>query len=331
MPSADVEASGSTDVQSGPFTALPKMWIFAAVVLLVTGSVAVGYFVRPNLAPESAQSIEQRAALPVPVQPNTEGVEQASQLAKAQTQLEAIAPSSGGSVQADLAVSGVTGKTETPLPPSAPQASPPSASETGAVAAPEPPAKPDNAVVEPAAPPAHVTPVMGRAVAEKADTPDVPATPAAVSALLRAKEPPTPPQSALVPEPPKPAVPPAAPAASTPTAAKVPPKAQKPAVQTASRPKPPKRTVPPVAANSAYFVQLASVKSQRAANREWARLKKRFAALFGSLEPSIQKTSIAKRGTFYRLRAAGFETKKQARDLCMKMKSAGQGCLVVRR
>ncbi|MDD9917599.1 MAG: SPOR domain-containing protein [Rhodospirillaceae bacterium] len=80
-----------------------------------------------------------------------------------------------------------------------------------------------------------------------------------------------------------------------------------------------------------YLIQLVSVKSNAAASREWTRLQKRFAGLFGGLEPSIQKAVIKTRGTFYRLRADGFSSKHQAAAACRSLKAKGQSCLVVKR
>jgi len=75
-----------------------------------------------------------------------------------------------------------------------------------------------------------------------------------------------------------------------------------------------------------YLIQLVSVKSNAAASWEWTRLQK----LFAGLEPFIQKTVIKKRGTFNRLRADGFSSKRQA-AACRSLKTKGQSCLVVKR
>lgn len=103
-----------------------------------------------------------------------------------------------------------------------------------------------------------------------------------------------------------------------------------PPPQVVRRAEPPRKPAPPTAGKSAYAVQLASVKSQGAADREWARLKQRYATLLKDFEPSVEKAVVEKRGTFYRLRVMGLATRKQANALCTKLKVAGQGCLVVR-
>lgn len=99
----------------------------------------------------------------------------------------------------------------------------------------------------------------------------------------------------------------------------------------ASIPRPRAAKPSPPAARRLYTIQLASLKSRAAADREWSRLKRRFAKSLGNLTPSVKKATLAKRGVFYRLRAGEIASHKRARKLCATVKAAGQSCLVVRR
>ena len=175
-------------------------------------------------------------------------------------------------------------------------------------------------------PPPPAAPKSPPQIAAKTVAPSVPPPPKPVPELPKAiKGIEKPPVQAIAKPEPKPA------AVST--------KAPKPA---AIKPTPPTRpqlavkTVPAAVATASaakppYLIQLVSVKSSAAANREWTRLQKRFAGLFGDLKPSIQKAVIKKRGTFYRLRADGFASKRKAAAACKSLKAKGQGCLVIKR
>ena len=101
--------------------------------------------------------------------------------------------------------------------------------------------------------------------------------------------------------------------------------------QTAAVPKirPPKHTG---AATSGHFlVQLASVGSEKIAEREWTRLQKAFPDVFSARELVIEKKEIAGRGTFYRVQSGGFTSLDDARDVCNTLKAKKQACLPVKR
>ncbi|MCG8689954.1 MAG: SPOR domain-containing protein [Minwuiales bacterium] len=75
-----------------------------------------------------------------------------------------------------------------------------------------------------------------------------------------------------------------------------------------------------------FAVQLASVPSAAAAEREIRRLKRAYPTLFGSMAIDVQRS----RGS-YRLMSQRFEDRGQAADLCQSLKNAGRGCLVLAR
>ena len=55
-----------------------------------------------------------------------------------------------------------------------------------------------------------------------------------------------------------------------------------------------------------YFVQLASVKSDQSARKEWVRLQKVHAELLGDLALDVQRADLGDRGIFYRIRMTRF-------------------------
>jgi hypothetical protein len=103
--------------------------------------------------------------------------------------------------------------------------------------------------------------------------------------------------------------------------------------RTASVPKakPPAPAPTHAAANGRYFIQLASVGSEKVAAREWTRLQKRFPDILGARELVIEKKELAGRGTFYRVQSGGFESLREARTVCNALKSKKQACLPIKR
>lgn len=138
----------------------------------------------------------------------------------------------------------------------------------------------------------------------------------------------------------KPAVapPPEAPKEVKPLAA-VPPKAP-PAPAAKKTPAPPKKVAAktpvakpkPAAKPGRYRVQMASLKSRAAVQKNWATLKRRHPDLLGKLGLDIQSVQLGGgRGTYYRMQAGPMTSKAQATALCANLKKRKQGCIVVRR
>ena len=75
-----------------------------------------------------------------------------------------------------------------------------------------------------------------------------------------------------------------------------------------------------------FAVQLASVPSAAAAEREIRRLRRAYPTLFGAMPIDVQRS----RGS-YRLMSQRFENRGEAADLCQSLKDAGRGCLVLAR
>ncbi len=85
----------------------------------------------------------------------------------------------------------------------------------------------------------------------------------------------------------------------------------------------------PALAAGDYFVQLASVKSDQSARKEWLRLQKAHAGLFGDLALDVQRADLGDRGIFYRIRTGPFPNRATAQDMCAQIKATELDCLVV--
>ena len=70
------------------------------------------------------------------------------------------------------------------------------------------------------------------------------------------------------------------------------------------------------------------MKSEGAANTQWAKLQKAYPDLLGALSLNVQKVTV-NGGTFYRIQA-GPLTKAQAKDICSKLKAQKQDCIVAK-
>ncbi len=318
-------------------TGLPKGIIFGAIAALITGSVAIGYYFRPDVTAE-----EVAIAPPVtPIVPakevldNKTSVQTTPVSAKTETTVQlpsvtAVPPPA----KSDIAIAAGPEKAKLVLPPTPP----PPTSSSSETKTPEQRVNSIKAKSSPKPVVPRIAKVAEKLPIEVSVKPKPVGTAKAAIPIEPVRKPPLqaskPVVKATVPVPPSPSV--AIPKATMkklvdgPKVAR-PPAPVKPPRQVAARTVPVKKPGNATVKNSIYYVQFVSVKSRRAANQEWGRLKKRFATLLGPFKPSVQKVSLAKRGTFYRLRAAGFDTGKQARNLCAKVKAAGQGCLVVRR
>jgi hypothetical protein len=76
-----------------------------------------------------------------------------------------------------------------------------------------------------------------------------------------------------------------------------------------------------------YRIQLASLKSEAAAQKTWKRLTAKYKDVLASLTVHIQKVALTS-GTFYRLQAGPFEDKTSANAACAKLRVHGQQCIV---
>ena len=87
----------------------------------------------------------------------------------------------------------------------------------------------------------------------------------------------------------------------------------------------------PAQASGDFAVQLVSLKNRGAAEAEWRRLQGVFPSLLGDKSLLLQSAEVAGVGTVYRLRAGPFATRAKAAQVCARLKSKQQDCLVVNR
>ena len=84
------------------------------------------------------------------------------------------------------------------------------------------------------------------------------------------------------------------------------------------------------ATSGTYYVQLASIQSRDATEKEWKKLQKKYGATISEMKYRVQEASLD-RGTFYRIQA-GPISKDSAEDICREIKAITPGgCLVVKK
>lgn len=121
---------------------------------------------------------------------------------------------------------------------------------------------------------------------------------------------------------------------------KAPPAAPAPAPAEAEAPRPlaakmeaaketPKASAP--AAFGAYQIQIAAVRQEDIAKREWTRLQRVHPDLLGDLNLIVVRADLgAEKGVFYRLRAGPLASEASARKRCADLAKVKVGCLVVK-
>jgi hypothetical protein len=96
--------------------------------------------------------------------------------------------------------------------------------------------------------------------------------------------------------------------------------------KSADKPAPAAKT----SSGGAYRIQLASLRSDTGAAKEWKRLSSQNKDLLGNLQMHVEKADLGDKGVFYRLQAAGLADESAARALCADLKKRNVGCLIVR-
>ena len=82
------------------------------------------------------------------------------------------------------------------------------------------------------------------------------------------------------------------------------------------------------AASGAYVLQIGAYKSQAEADAAWNSYKAKHAALLAGYSPNVAQADLGDKGTWYRLRIAGFASKDVASALCDRLKADGGGCFL---
>ena len=80
-----------------------------------------------------------------------------------------------------------------------------------------------------------------------------------------------------------------------------------------------------------WVVQIGSFRSQGDAEAAWVTFQSRYSAIAPGVAPDVVAAEIPDRGTYHRLRIAGFNTRDDAVSYCARLQQGGQDCLVARR
>src|SRR6185437_5160986 len=84
----------------------------------------------------------------------------------------------------------------------------------------------------------------------------------------------------------------------------------------------------PAPASGAYVLQIGAYKSQAEADAAWKTYSRAHAALLSGYGPDVQKADLGDKGTWYRLRIAGFSDKDAASALCDRLKAEQGACFL---
>jgi len=160
--------------------------------------------------------------------------------------------------------------------------------------------------------------------------------------------------SAPAAEAPKPApavaAPPPAPAKPAPAAQPAPPKSVASLIQQSQTPPAIRPTVPAgpatgaprsivpatpaaapkPAASGGVALQIGAFKTRAEADAAWRAYSGKHAALLKGYGPDVQEADLGEKGTWYRLRIAGFRDSEMASALCDRLKADGGGCFLGR-
>ena len=77
-------------------------------------------------------------------------------------------------------------------------------------------------------------------------------------------------------------------------------------------------------------MQLAAVRDEGGAKKEWARVKKKNPRLLGNLTLDVVRADLGSRGIYFRLRAGPIADRASAKKLCQDLAKRKVGCLVIR-
>ncbi len=80
-----------------------------------------------------------------------------------------------------------------------------------------------------------------------------------------------------------------------------------------------------------YAIQLAAVRNNDGAKREWQRLQDAFPEDLGDKTLVIREARFSDGGSIYRIQTGPFDAKDAASAICTRLKAASQDCLVLRR
>ncbi len=83
------------------------------------------------------------------------------------------------------------------------------------------------------------------------------------------------------------------------------------------------------AADGAYLVQIAALRSEDAAESQWKRVTASAPELYHGATKIIQRADLGSEGVFFRLRVGAFADRSEASAFCDAVKEVGANCIVV--
>lgn len=86
------------------------------------------------------------------------------------------------------------------------------------------------------------------------------------------------------------------------------------------------RAVP--ANDGGYVVQVSAERSDAKAQASFKTLQSRYPHVLGGRSPLIRRVKLGEKGVFYRAQIGPFDTVEKAKQLCVRLKSAGGHCMV---
>jgi len=87
----------------------------------------------------------------------------------------------------------------------------------------------------------------------------------------------------------------------------------------------------PARAEGGYMLQLASVTTEAAAQKEWKRLQRLHGALLDDMPLTVRPAEVSGQGTMFRLQTGPFPNRATADDFCWQLRAEKGDCLVVKR
>lgn len=87
----------------------------------------------------------------------------------------------------------------------------------------------------------------------------------------------------------------------------------------------------PARAEGGYMLQLASVTTEAAAQKEWKRLQRLHGALLDDMPLTVRSAEVSGQGTMFRLQTGPFPNRATADDFCWQLRAEKGDCLVVKR
>jgi cell division septation protein DedD len=87
---------------------------------------------------------------------------------------------------------------------------------------------------------------------------------------------------------------------------------------------------PAAKAQSGWVVQLSSQRDETTAWSSWKKLQASTGDLLANHEPAVVRADLGAKGIYFRLQV-GLDSRRDAQDLCGRLKARGASCLVASR